>query len=80
MSTVDDITNEKRSATRGAVCRNESENQTVQGRACEEDPIDMIHHHNERGKARQKQPEPAAEQGPDTSEPDYESEGMPPHN
>ena len=77
MSSEQDITNEKRSATEGAVCRNESENQTAQGLACDNQfgPIDpdLIHHHNEGKKARQQQPEP-------TEEPDYDAEGMAPHN
>ena len=72
MSSHQDITNEKLSATKGAVCRNESENQTAHALAC--DYADLVHHHNERGKARQqKQPEP-------DTEPDYEVEGLIPHN
>ena len=71
MSSEQDITNENRSATEGAVCRNESENQTAQGLAC--DYADLVHHHNERSK----QLGPAQKTEP---EPDYDVEGMPPHN
>ena len=78
MSTQQDISNEMRSATRGAACRTESGNHPAHDRAC--DYADLVHHHNERAKARQKQPEPAAEQVPDTPEPDYDAEGMAPHN
>ena len=75
MSTNQDINHKTRSATKGAVCRNESENQTVQCRACEEDTIDMIHHHNERGK-KERGSVPKTE----PAELDYESEGLMPHN
>ena len=76
MSSNIDITNEKRSATKGADCRTESENHPAQGLACDEDTIDMIHHHNERGK---KERGPAQKTEP-AEEPDYDVEGMPPHN
>ena len=59
-------------ATKGAVCRNESENQTAHGLACDED---MIHHYNEQGNARG----PAQKTEP-AEEPDYDVEGMAPHN
>ena len=78
MSPTQDITKKTQPATKGAVCRNESENPTAHALACENQfgPIDpdLLHHHNGRGTARQqKQPEP-------TEELDYESEGMIPHN
>ena len=74
MSPTTDINPKTQPATKGADCRAESENQTAHGRAHDEDAIDMIHHHNERETARQqKQPEP-------DTEPDYEVEGLIPHN
>ena len=78
MSTHNDINSKTSASTGVAVCRTESENQPAQARACDNQlgPIDpdLLHHHNERGMARQqKQPEP-------TPEPDYEDEGMAPHN
>ena len=79
MSSNVDIKTKTQPATKGAVCRTVSENYPPHGRA--HDYADLIHHHNEHAKARQqKQPKPAAEHVPDTSEPDYESEGMLPHN
>ena len=71
MSINRDINYEKLSATKGADCRTESENRPAHALAC--DYADLVHHHNERAKARQKQPEPAAE-------PDYDEEGIVPLN
>ena len=73
MSTHKDINPKTQPDTKGADCRTESENHPAQGLACDEDTIDMIHHRNEGKKARQQQPEPA-------EEPDYDAEGMAPHN
>ena len=70
-----DITNEKRSATKGAVCRTVFENHPARALAGGEDAIDMIHHHTERGKKKERGPAPKTE-----PEPDYDAEGMIPSN
>ena len=66
-----------RSATKGAGCRTESENHPAHARdarAYEENAIDVIVHHNERG-GKQRGPAPKTE-----PEPDYDAEGMIPSN
>ena len=73
MSSSQDISNEKRSATRGADCRIESENQAAHGRA--HDYADQVHHHNERGEKKERGPAQKTE-----PEPDYDAEGMVTHN
>ena len=77
MSPTQDITKKTQPATKGAVCRTVSENHPAHARdarAYEDDAIDMIHH-NERGRKKERVPAPKTE-----PEPDYESEGMIPHN
>lgn len=61
------IPEKKQPATEGAVCRTESKNHPAHGRACDDEYIDKVHHHNERGKKTQ-------------AEPDFDAEGIIPSN
>ena len=66
MSSEQDITNEKRSATEGAVCRTVLKKQARADRAYV--TPDKVHHHNERVKSQL------------DSESDYDVEGIVPRN
>ena len=77
MSVKGDIKNKTQPATKGADCRTESENQAAHALACDEDTIDMIHHHDERGGKKERGSVPKTEPA---EEPDYDVEGIIPHN
>ena len=71
MSTSKDITKKSRRESGSFVSEPQPENTARAGRACDDDYPDRITHHNGRGKQRGPAQEP---------EPDYDAEGMIPHN